>query len=190
MNSEYSPDPLDLFHAWFERGGTEAVALATASKDGAPSIRMVLLRRADERGFVFFTGYESRKGRELAENPQAALLFYWPEEGRQVRIEGAVERVGDDESESYWTTRPRGSQLAAWASIQSRVLPSRDALDERFRELEAEYEGREVPLPAHWGGYRLVPETYEFWTHRENRLHDRLHYRRDGDNWVAELLSP
>jgi len=190
MNSEYSADPLDVFRAWFALGGTDAVVVATATKDGAPSARMVLLRRADERGFVFFTGYESRKGRELAENPQAALLFYWADEGRQVRIEGAVERVSREESESYWATRPRGSQLAAWASVQGRVIPSRDELDERFRELEAEHEGRDVPLPPHWGGFRLVPRSYEFWTHQENRLHDRIRYRLEHGTWIVERLSP
>jgi pyridoxamine 5'-phosphate oxidase len=189
-------DPLAIFQAWFEeaaRAGIEvpeAMTLATSTADGAPSARMVLLKGADENGFVFYTGYESRKSGELAENPRAALVFYWRPLGRQVRVEGAVERVSEAESAAYFATRPRGSQLAAWASHQSSPLAGRDELDGRYAELEREYEGREVPLPPHWGGFRLRPEAYEFWQHRENRLHDRVRYTRAREGWRAELLSP
>jgi pyridoxamine 5'-phosphate oxidase len=187
MNNRYSQDPLGQFREWREEADTEAVALATATSEGAPSVRMVLLKGADERGFTFFTNYESRKGRELAENPRAALLFHWPD--RQVRIEGPVERVGEDESDAYWATRPRGAQLAAAISAQSEPIGSREALEARFAELDATV-GTEVPRPRHWGGYRLVPETYEFWQHRDDRMHDRHRYRRDGETWTIERLSP
>jgi pyridoxamine 5'-phosphate oxidase len=183
------PDPLRQFQAWFEEGGSDAVTLATATPDGAPSARTVLLKGADERGFVFHTNYESRKGRELAANPRGALLFYWAEPGRQVRVEGRVEQVARNESEAYFRTRPRGGQLAAWASAQSEPIESREALERRFAETQAEYPG-EVPLPPHWGGFRLVPEVYEFWEHRENRLHDRFRYRAEGGEWVIDRLSP
>ena len=190
-----TPDPFRQFEEWFEeakRAGivAEAMTLATATADGAPSARMVLLKGADEDGFVFYTGYDSRKGGELAQNPRAALVFYWQPLGKQVRVEGPVERVSEAESAAYFATRPRGSQLAAWASEQSRPLGGRDELETRYAELEQEYEGRDVPLPPHWGGYRLRPEAIEFWEHRENRLHDRLRYTRAREGWQAERLAP
>ena len=188
--SDLDADPLKQFQEWYAQAGNDAVALATAARDGWPSARMVLLKGADERGFVFHSSYESRKARELAENPRAALLFYWHDLGRQVRVEGDVEQVDRGESETYFKTRPRGGQLAAWTSSQSEPIGTRDELEERFAELERTFEGDEVPLPPHWGGFRLVPETYEFWQHRENRLHDRFRYRRNGDDWVIERLSP
>ncbi len=189
MNNDYSPDPLQQFFIWFDEGAVDSVALATASSEGAPSVRMVLLKGADERGFTVFTNYESRKGHELTENPRAALLFYWPGPGRQVRVEGSVAKISEAESDAYFATRPRGGRLAALASRQSEPLESREALEARFAELDATYPD-EVPRPPHWGGFRLEPQTYEFWEHRDNRLHDRLRYRREGEEWVTERLSP
>lgn len=189
---EYAdPDPLRQFETWFADAAEglrvpEAVALATATRDGAPSARMVLLKDYGERGFVFYSNYESRKGRELEENPRAALLFYWDPPRRQVRIEGDVERLGPEESAAYFLTRPLGARLSAWASHQSEVVESRRALEDAVEELR----GRNLAAPPHWGGYLLRPSVYEFWQHREDRLHDRLRYRREGDAWVLERLAP
>lgn len=189
-------DPLGRFQDWFheaELAGVdvpEAMTLATADAKGVPSARMLLLKSAGEDGFVFYSGYASRKGAELDENPRAALVFYWRPLGKQVRVEGRVERVSEAESGAYFATRPRGSQIAAWASQQSRPLASREELERRYTSLEREYEGREVPLPPHWGGYRLRPEAIEFWEHRENRLHDRIRFTRAREGWRAERLAP
>ena len=167
------------------------MTLATATPDGRPSARMVLLKGVDARGFAFFTNYESRKGAELAANPRAALVFFWVQLERQVRVEGRVERLSAEESDAYFASRPEGSQLGAWASQQSAVLPDRGPLEARYEELRAQYEGQEVPRPTFWGGFRVVPETVEFWQGRVNRLHDRLRYRRQDDgSWVIERLSP
>jgi pyridoxamine 5'-phosphate oxidase len=176
--------PLQLFREWLA-GVDEpvAMALATASADGAPSVRMVLLKSADDDGIVFFTNYESRKGRELQENPRAAVLVHVP--GRQIRIEGDVEQLPAAESDAYWNTRPLGSRRSAAASRQSEVLASRDELEQRVAAV-----AEEPPRPAFWGGFRLVPHTWEFWEHRDDRLHDRTRFRRDGDGWVSELLYP
>ncbi len=197
LEEDVDADPLRQFESWFvEAGGAgirapEAMALATATPEGAPSARMVLLKGFDERGFVFYSGYESRKGRELAGNPRAALLFHWDELGRQVRIEGAVARVAAGESDEYFATRPRGSRLGALASRQSEPIESRAALEASFAELAARYEGSEIERPADWGGYRLEPEAYEFWQHRADRLHDRLRYRRSAVGaWQLERLAP
>jgi pyridoxamine 5'-phosphate oxidase len=194
--SAVDPDPLEQFRRWYAEAeatgmrAPQAMALATAAVDGAPSVRMVLLKGADERGFVFFTGYVSRKAAELDANPRAALLFHWEALGRQVRIEGRVERVAGQESDAYFATRPRGAQLAAAASQQSSVLRDRAEIDDRVAELAREHEGSDVRRPDHWGGYRLVPDAYEFWQHRDDRMHDRLRYRRSDGGWVVERLSP
>lgn len=174
-----SSDPLTQFRSW---GVPEAMALATATADGAPSVRMVLLKEVDERGLVFYSNYESRKGRELAENPRAALLLHW--EGRQVRVEGDVERIPAADSDAYWATRPPGSRRSAAASPQSRVIGSREELEQRVAEVD------DPPRPAHWGGYRLTPTVWEFWEHRDDRLHDRRRFRREGGAWVSERLAP
>ena len=163
------------------------MALATATPDGRPSARMVLLKGADGRGFAFHTNSESRKGEELAENPRAALLFHWQPLGRQVRVEGSVERVPDDESAAYFRTRPLGSRLAAWASPQSRPLADRAELERLYAEAPARH-GDEPPLPPHWGGYRLLPDAYEFWQHGDDRLHDRVRYERDAVGWSRTRL--
>lgn len=189
-------DPLRQFAAWFAEAGSagirapEAMALATAAPDGAPSVRMVLMKQFDERGFVFFSNYESRKGGELLANPRAALLFHWEALGRQVRIEGPVERVHQEESGAYIRTRPRGSQLSALASPQSRPVESRAELERLVGEVAALYERGDLPLPEDWGGYRVRPESYEFWQHRDDRLHDRLLYTHSGGGWAIQRLAP
>lgn len=193
---ELDADPLQQFERWFAEAleaGVEApegMALATATGDGAPSVRMVLLKAADERGFAFHTSYASRKGAELAANPRAALLFYWQPPGRQVRVEGRVERLGAAESEAYFRTRPPESRIAAWASPQSRPLADRAELERLYAEAAKRFADGEVPLPPHWGGFRLVPEAYEFWQRGENRLHDRVRYERAGAGWTRGRLAP
>jgi pyridoxamine 5'-phosphate oxidase len=190
------PDPLRQFQTWFEQAGEagvpvpESMALATSTPDGRPSLRMVLLKQADERGFGFHTNYESRKGLELVENPRAALLFHWQPLGRQVRVEGLVGRVSVEESESYFRTRPLGSRVAAWASPQSRPIADRAELERLYEEARARFAGEDVPLPPHWGGLRLVPDAYEFWQHGDDRLHDRIRYVPDGTGWRRERLAP
>ena len=192
---ELDPDPLRQFELWFGAAGDaglpapEAMALATATPEGRPSVRMVLLKHADERGFAFFTNYESRKARELTENPRAALLFHWQPLGRQVRVEGAVERLATAESETYFHTRPLGSRLAAWASPQSRPLADRAELERLYADA-VEHFGADVPLPPHWGGFRLLPDAYEFWRHGDDRLHDRIRYERDATGWSRTRLAP
>ena len=167
-----------------------AMTLATVDSSGRPSARTVLMRGFDERGFVFYTNYESRKGEELATNPQAALVFHWGVLERQVRVEGRVTRLTHDESYAYFRSRPRGSRIGAWASDQTRPLENRAALEARERELNAEHPGDDVPLPPYWGGFRLVPEQIEFWQGRINRLHDRLRYVREASGWRVERLQP
>jgi pyridoxamine 5'-phosphate oxidase len=195
--SDLAPDPFAQFHLWFEQaltGGVlepNAMTLATATPDGRPSARMVLLKGYSADGFVFFTNYESRKGRELAANPHAALILYWAALERQIRIEGTVTRVSAAESDHYFHSRPIGSQLGAAVSHQGQVLPNRQVLEDRLRQLEAQYAEAEVPRPDYWGGYSLTPSVIEFWQGRPNRLHDRLHYRRQDDGpWRIERLSP
>ncbi len=191
------PNPLVLFKRWFDAAiasGSrlpDAMTLATASKDGRPSARMVLLKQADDEGFVFYTNYNSRKGRELEDNPRAALVLYWVQLDRQIRVEGTVERVSPSESDAYFETRPRESQLGAIASPQSEIVESRAVLEEGFRELEKLYRDRSVERPAHWGGYRLRPERIEFWQNRSGRLHDRIVYKRRVDSgWDFLRLAP
>jgi pyridoxamine 5'-phosphate oxidase len=167
-----------------------AATLATVGEEGSPSARVVLIKSVDEQGFVFYTNLESRKGLELKARPVAAICFYWPELEQQVRVEGRVEQVSDQEADAYFATRPRGSQIGAWASRQSQRLGSRDELERRALELEHRFEGREIPRPSFWSGFRLVPESIEFWKSRPNRLHDRALYRRVGDRWKVELLYP
>jgi pyridoxamine 5'-phosphate oxidase len=188
--ADLDPDPIRQFQRWHAEAGTDVVALATASPDGDPSARMMLIKGADGRGFVFHSNYGSVKGRALAANPRAALVFFWPPD-RQVRVTGPVERLPREESEAYWRTRPRASQLGAWASRQSEPIASRAVLERRLAEVQAEFDGREVPSPPFWGGFRLVPEAIEFWHHREDRLHDRIRYRRDAPGgWLVERVSP
>ncbi len=194
--SELDPDPIRQFQRWFDEATSagliepNAMTLATATRDGHPSARMVLLKGFDARGFVFYTNYESRKGGELEQNPQAALVFFWVELERQVRVEGRVERAAPAESDAYFASRPLGSQIGAWASAQSRVIAGREPLERRTAELEDEYAGREVPRPSQWGGYRVVPHVIEFWQGRPCRLHDRLRYRQKDGGWIVERLSP
>ena len=186
---DVDPDPIRQFEAWHRAAGSPPeVAVATASADGVPSVRMVLLKSADARGFAFFTNYSSAKAQDLTANPRASLLFFWPPD-RQVRVAGAVALVDPAESDDYWRSRPRGSQLGAWASRQSEVIESRAQLERRLAEAAERYPD-DVPRPAFWGGFRIVPQTVEFWHHRDDRLHDRLRYRREGDRWVIERLSP
>lgn len=197
LNGESAdPDPISQFAHWFEQALTaelmdpNAMALATATSDGVPSARIVLLKGFDERGFRFYTNYDSRKGGELAENPRAALCIYWRALSRQVRVEGTVEKLTRKESGNYFRQRPRPSQIGAWASDQSERVDSREALDERFERYRREFEGEEVPLPDRWGGYVLNPVSIEFWQGREKRMHDRLLYRREESGWEIIRLAP
>ena len=190
------PDPFAQFRHWFDQAVAaqiiepNAMSLATVGADGQPSVRMVLLKEADARGFVFFTDYRSRKGQELEHTPKAALCFFWGELERQVRIAGAVERISRDESEAYFRSRPVGSRLGAWMSHQSSVLSSRAELDQRLKEVGDRFGEEDIPLPDHWGGYRVIPYELEFWQGRPSRLHDRVRYSLAGSVWGVARLSP
>lgn len=194
--SELDPDPFTQFAQWFEEAKKtdiaypEAMSAATATADGRPSVRMVLMKGFDERGFCFFTNYESRKGAELMENPRVALLFYWEPYERQVRIEGAVEKMSEEESYAYFSSRPRGSRIGAWASAQSAMIENREELEAQVRKYERAFPGQDIQLPPFWGGYRCVPDAFEFWQGRLNRLHDRLSYIREEHGWKLIRLSP
>jgi pyridoxamine 5'-phosphate oxidase len=197
--ADLDPDPLVQFRLWFDTwrrvapDDANSMVLATAGADGRAAARTVLLKGADHRGFTFFTNYESRKGRDLAASPWATLLFTWVPVRRQVTLAGRVERCSPEENDEYFAGRPRGSQLGAWASAQSQPVASREVLDERYRAFETQFDGEDVPRPPHWGGYRLVPETIEFWQGRRDRLHDRLRYELDPTlpaGWTITRLSP
>ncbi len=195
LEETVDPDPLAQFQRWFDQAAEvteapEAMAVATADAGGRPSVRMVLLKGWGPDGFVFFTNYDSRKGRELEVNPHASLLFSWEATSRQVRIEGPTERTSDGESDAYFATRPRGSQIGAWASHQSQIVAGRDHLDLRVEVVGAEYEDRSIPRPPWWGGVRVTPLVFEFWQHRDDRLHDRLRYTPDGRGWQVQRLQP
>ncbi|NJN88626.1 MAG: pyridoxamine 5'-phosphate oxidase [Leptolyngbyaceae cyanobacterium SL_7_1] len=194
--SSVDPNPFQQFRRWFEEAVAaqlpepNAMTLATATPEGIPSARMVLLKDLDERGFVFYTNFESRKGRELAANPHAALVFWWAELERQVRIEGRITKVANRDADEYFHSRPIGSQLGAWTSDQSRVIVDRSVLEQRLQALKEEYQNQPIPRPPHWGGYRLTPEAIEFWQGRPSRLHDRLQYTRQAESWRIERLAP
>ena len=196
MSIEPTDEPIDLFHAWFaEAGETEpndanAMALATVGADGMPSVRMVLLKGADAGGFVFYTNFESRKGTELLAHPQAALCFHWKSLRRQVRVEGTVETVREEEADAYFASRARGSQIGAWASRQSRPMASKAELLKRVGAFTAKFAVGKVDRPPHWSGFRLVPRCFEFWKDGQFRLHDRLVYRREGAEWRTDVLYP
>ncbi len=189
-------DPFELFDGWFgaaREAGIflpESMALATATPDGMPSVRMVLLKHVDERGFVFYTNYESRKAAELDANPRASIVFHWAVLERQVRVEGTVERTSEEESAAYFATRARGSRIGAWASSQSEPLATREELEERVKEFDRKYPGDDIPLPPFWGGYRLRPDVIEFWQGKADRLHERLRFRRSDDGWATDWLYP
>jgi pyridoxamine 5'-phosphate oxidase len=194
--SELQADPFLQFKYWFEQAISaqlpepNAMILSTVSASGAPSSRTVLLKELDSQGFVFFSNYASRKGREIAANQQVCLLFYWAELERQVRIEGQIEKISEADSDAYFASRPRGSQLGAWASSQSECLDSREVLEQTLQALEQEYAEKAIPRPPHWGGYRVVPNAVEFWQGRPSRLHDRLLYQIEGQNWRVTRLFP
>lgn len=196
LEKDMAKDPFRQFEKWFQEAEAakllepNAMVCSLATRDGRPSSRTVLLKAVDGRGFVFYTNHESRKGRELTDNPRASLLFPWIQLERQVIVEGSVSRASREEADAYFHSRPRLSQLSAWASQQSSVVTTRSVLEENMKQLEAKYADQEVPMPPHWGGFRVTPETVEFWQGRRSRLHDRLRYRREASDWVIERLAP
>lgn len=195
--TDIAPDPVQQFEKWWHEAvrskidEVNAMTLATASPDGLPSARIVLLKDFNEKGFVFFTNYESYKGQQLAENPKACLVFFWKELERQVRITGLVKKISEKESDEYFQSRPEGSRIGVWTSPQSRIIDSRTVLDEKFNELTAQMEGTHIPRPSYWGGYLVQPVVFEFWQGRPNRLHDRIQYTlQDDGSWKIERLAP
>ncbi len=196
VESEVCSDPMDQFSNWFDeavkhvRDDPNAMLLATADKHGRPSSRTVLLKEFDETGLVFYTNYESRKARQILENPNICLTFYWPDLLRQVHIEGTAEKVPESQSDAYFRTRPPATQVGAWTSIQSTPIPSREVLNQKFKEMEQKFDQQEIPRPPHWGGFKVTPHRFEFWQGRLNRLHDRIQYTRHQSSWKIERLSP
>ncbi len=197
LESDLDKDPIKQFNKWYKEAlsfnipEADAMTLATSTQDGRPSSRIVLLKGATKNGFIFFTNYQSRKGLEIAQNPFGAINIFWKEIKRQVRIEGIIERIDGEFSDKYFTSRPRGSQIGAWASPQSNKIANREILDQRARELEIKFKDREIPRPKQWGGYSLIPELVEFWQHRQNRLHDRIQYTLSKEGkWLMERLAP
>jgi pyridoxamine 5'-phosphate oxidase len=197
LESNINPNPLQQFQIWFQQAleaeilEPNAMTLATVNSAGKPTARIVLLKYVDENGFSFFTNYDSEKGRNLSQNPWASLVFWWGDLERQVRIEGKVEKLNSQESDQYFSSRPVGSQLGAWVSPQSKIIPSREVLDNRLEEFKKQYLAQNIPRPEHWGGFRVIPHQIEFWQGRENRLHDRLRYRLQPDHsWMIERLAP
>lgn len=196
LEEETGENPFKLFSAWLslavedDPSESNAFSLSTSDHNGKPSSRMMLLKELDSRGFVFYTNYESRKGKELSENPQSAMLFFWPRLEKQIRIEGKAEKVSRQETEKYFSIRPRESQLGAHASKQSRVIPDRSTLDSTYQDLEKKFENQDVPAPESWGGFRLIPDVIEFWQGRPSRLHDRIRFRLENKKWIKERLNP
>jgi pyridoxamine 5'-phosphate oxidase len=196
LETDVNPDPFRQFSAWFDQATKSgilepnAMSHATVSPDGQPSIRIVLLKGVDEHGFIFFTNYESRKGRDMEMNPKSSLLFFWGELERQVRIEGVIEKISKASSKAYFDSRPEGSRIGAWSSNQSEIVDSRDTLEQRFEENKKLYAGKDIPMPDYWGGYRLVPSMIEFWQGRGSRMHDRIRYRQIDAHWNIDRLSP
>ncbi|MFD2573772.1 pyridoxamine 5'-phosphate oxidase [Spirosoma soli] len=194
--ADVSPDPIAQFRHWFEAAldagvpEPNAMHVSTVTANGRPDGRIVLLKDASDAGFVFYTNYQSSKGQQLINHPFASLTFFYPELERQIRIEGHVEKVSEAESDVYFNSRPRGSQIGAWVSNQSSVIASRDVLENRQRELESQFADKPVPRPPHWGGFRVMPDAIEFWQGRPSRLHDRIRYRKQDGNWIIERLSP